>query len=211
MSKQCQLCDQRKAKRYCPAKLELICTICCGSKREVEIDCPSGCVYLQAGREHEKERNSSSDHLQLKDPRFSDRKFVESLSPAITVIDRTILEVRDHFPEMTDADLREALESLIKTYETQMKGIYYDFNPSGPISREIFLAIKQLVDAPLENSGASGRKLRTDVVLDSLKFNSEILEATILPRPKSRAFLDDLQKFFVESPVQKDESRIILP
>jgi hypothetical protein len=177
----------------------------------VEIDCPFGCVYLQAGREHEKEKKSTSDHLQLKDSRFSDRDFVESLSPVITMINRTILEVRDDFPEMTDADLREGLESLIKTYETQMKGIYYDFNPPGPISREIFLAVKQLVDTPLEENEASRRRLKTDVVLDSLKFNSEILEATALPRPKSRAFLDDLQKVFVESPPQKNESRIILP
>lgn len=211
MSNRCPLCDLRKAKRYCPAKLDLICTICCGSKREVEIDCPSDCVYLQAGREHEKEKNSSSDHIHLKDPRFFDRNFVESLSPVIMVINQTILGVRDDFPEMTDADLREALDSLIRTYETQIKGIYYDFNPSGQVSRHIFHAVKQLVENPAENNQASGRKLKTDMVLDSLKFNSEMLEATILPRPKSRAFLDDLQKFFNESPAQKDDSLIILP
>ena len=51
----CGLCDQRKAKRSCPAKSALICAQCCGEKRILEIDCPETCEYLKAGREWEAE------------------------------------------------------------------------------------------------------------------------------------------------------------
>ena len=44
----CPLCRQRKGKRACPAKGELICAACCGAKRRIEIDCPEDCVWLGA-------------------------------------------------------------------------------------------------------------------------------------------------------------------
>ena len=42
----CPLCRERKGKRHCPAKDERICSVCCGGKRLVEIDCPRDCAYL---------------------------------------------------------------------------------------------------------------------------------------------------------------------
>jgi len=47
----------RKEKRFCPAVHGRICAQCCGEEREVTIDCPSECVYLQQAREHEKARD----------------------------------------------------------------------------------------------------------------------------------------------------------
>src|SRR5262249_7178472 len=52
----CPLCSQRSAKRFCPAKGTSICAVCCGPKREVEIDCPASCTYLQAGRSYDDDR-----------------------------------------------------------------------------------------------------------------------------------------------------------
>jgi len=50
----CALCEKRKEKRFCPALHDRICPQCCGEQREVTLDCPSDCVYLQQAREHEK-------------------------------------------------------------------------------------------------------------------------------------------------------------
>ncbi|MGH9397535.1 MAG: hypothetical protein ACRD18_11880 [Terriglobia bacterium] len=52
----CPICQKHKAKRFCPAKVEMICTVCCGTQREVTIDCPSDCSYLIASRQHQDER-----------------------------------------------------------------------------------------------------------------------------------------------------------
>ena len=54
----CALCHDRKEKRFCPALHDRICPQCCGEAREVTIDCPSDCVYLQQAREHEKPREA---------------------------------------------------------------------------------------------------------------------------------------------------------
>ena len=53
----CAICEKRKEKRFCPAIHGRICPQCCGEQREVTLDCPSDCVYLQQAREHEKPRS----------------------------------------------------------------------------------------------------------------------------------------------------------
>src|ERR687884_1465190 len=52
MTTLCPSCGQRKGKRACPALGRPICTVCCGTKRQVEIDCPPTCAYLSAARAH---------------------------------------------------------------------------------------------------------------------------------------------------------------
>src|SRR5260370_17142911 len=53
----CAICEIRREKRFCPALHGRICAQCCGEQREVTLDCPSGCPYLQQAREHEKPRS----------------------------------------------------------------------------------------------------------------------------------------------------------
>ena len=48
----CPACGERKPKRMCPALGETICTVCCATKRQVEINCPPDCVYLSSARTH---------------------------------------------------------------------------------------------------------------------------------------------------------------
>src|SRR5215470_115273 len=55
----CAICSIRKEKRFCPAVHGRICAQCCGEQREVTLDCPSDCPYLQQAREHEKPRDIS--------------------------------------------------------------------------------------------------------------------------------------------------------
>ena len=43
----CWSCEKVRGKRVCPARGgALICSRCCGTKRQVEIQCPSDCAYL---------------------------------------------------------------------------------------------------------------------------------------------------------------------
>src|SRR4051812_4524381 len=46
----CPLCQRRKARRDCPALGRAICSVCCGTKRLAEINCPDTCVHLSAAR-----------------------------------------------------------------------------------------------------------------------------------------------------------------
>ena len=50
----CAICHTRRPKRFCPGVRGDICTICCGTEREVTVDCPLDCVYLHEAHQHEK-------------------------------------------------------------------------------------------------------------------------------------------------------------
>src|SRR3954452_19398119 len=50
----CAICSKRKAKRYCPGVGGDICPICCGTEREVTVNCPLECEYLQEARIRER-------------------------------------------------------------------------------------------------------------------------------------------------------------
>ena len=51
------MCNVRKEKRFCLALHDRICAQCCGEQREVTLECPSECPYLQQARLHEKPRD----------------------------------------------------------------------------------------------------------------------------------------------------------
>ena len=38
----CPICEKRKASRFCPAKAEKICAVCCGTEREVYVSFDAG-------------------------------------------------------------------------------------------------------------------------------------------------------------------------
>src|ERR1700693_1213547 len=70
----CAICEIRKEKRFCPAVHGRICPQCCGEQREVTLDCPSECVYLQQARQHERprsletlDRNALFPHVEIDD------------------------------------------------------------------------------------------------------------------------------------------------
>src|SRR5678810_886791 len=69
----CPLCTERSAKRFCPAKQTSICAVCCGTKREVEIDCPSSCVYLKASRSYDAEKPIPDPEVAARVNNFSSR------------------------------------------------------------------------------------------------------------------------------------------
>ena len=57
----CPVCEKRKGKRFCPAKSANICARCCGQNREVTIDCPLECPYLQESRENDYRQRGGLD------------------------------------------------------------------------------------------------------------------------------------------------------
>ncbi len=58
MGKKCVYCNDRVGKRECPALGGLICPVCCGEHRGVEIKCPTDCRYFQRGEKFQQEKRS---------------------------------------------------------------------------------------------------------------------------------------------------------
>ncbi len=208
----CPLCEARKAKRFCPAKAEQICPVCCGTKREVEIDCPADCAYLHQGREYESERLIRRGQVAARTRRLWEERFLNEHQALFLDIWQVILDVRQRLPEMVDSDVQSTLDSLIETYETLDKGIYYDRLPDRTLQRNLYASLKQFFETSNKEFDVSSKRLKTSTILDCLQFQRELASSIVLPRPRSRAFLDHLQSLYSSSEAGvPEQSRIIMP
>ena len=50
----CAICETRRPRRFCPGVRGDICSTCCGTEREVTVDCPLDCEYLRDARRFDK-------------------------------------------------------------------------------------------------------------------------------------------------------------
>jgi hypothetical protein len=145
-------------------------------------------------------------------PRLWDERFTSRHYGVFLGLWKVILSERDRFPELIDTDVQSALDALIQTYETLNRGIYYESLPSSALQRSLYLAMQSLLDEPNNELDVSRGRLKTETILDCLRFQKELAAWVGLPRPKSRVFLDHVESLVSESsPHQVEQPRIILP
>jgi hypothetical protein len=213
----CPICEKRPSKRFCPAKGEKICAICCGREREVTIDCPSNCSHLISAHRYEAEHRTllSADELPYKSIEFP-MEFVYQRWPAITAIATAILGFQAQNRDLHDSDTSAAMEALAETYRTLGTGIYYERPPVAPLARGLYGQITQYLQE-FRKSGTGQPdfpSLRDSDVFQLIVFLLRIAKHEVNGRPRSRAFLDFLRGHF-PLPAQTasagmDEPRIVL-
>ena len=151
----CPLCSERSAKRFCPAKQTTICAVCCGTKREVEIDCPSSCVHLKAGRSYESERKGHSilSWWLGQDP--SEQEFLDGIwSDSQRAWDELLPRNALCRPGSWTVDVEEVYRALTATMKTLSSGIYYESLPEGAVRISLFRRLKAILDALMTPSDA---------------------------------------------------------
>jgi hypothetical protein len=161
----CPLCRSRPAKRQCPAVGQLICPVCCGTKRLVEIRCPSTCSYLTSAKRHPAAVT-----------RRQHERDVSLLMPAMTELtDRqsrffflfqsiTARHPSDALRPLLDSDVAEAAGAVARTLETASRGVIYESTPQSLPAQELASAFRRAFDeiaaelkgprSPLERDGA---------------------------------------------------------
>lgn len=216
----CAICETRKEKRFCPAVHGRICPVCCGEQREVTLDCPSDCVYLQQARLHEKPRTMAEldpatifPQVDVPQSFFYDREhLIVGLSFALAKCARADRNLNDR-------DIIAALSALAQTYERLVNsGLVYETASTGiaqqTISAEVQKMIEQYRQTEQKHVGYS--TLRDSEVLQSIVFLVRLALGRTSGRPKSRAFIDFLFHQFpektsvIESPAEAG-SRIVIP
>ncbi len=209
----CTICQKAKAKRYCPAKAEHICAVCCGTEREVTIDCPSDCPHLVASRHYGKSHHEIDwASVPFPDEKIS-REVSESSSELYAALSFIISSFAREHPGLADPDVAASLRALAGTYQTLAKGILYESPPEHRMQRELYDELKQGVDRYKQMEGAG-------IVARVSPRDREICEALILfaqlaaiqsnGRPKGRAFMDSLRAFFKLGTFAKPSSPLIL-
>ena len=207
--RKCPLCRTRKAKRFCPAKQAHICPVCCGQKREVEIDCPADCVYLQSGREYERSRRLEQGDIGQLTEGLWRRVFHGRNAQVVLGLWTAIDEYRSRFPSLVDADVREVVGQLARTYRTLESGLYYDHEPDTLRQKGLYGSLKSFLEDLQKPEDLSAPAPKTGDLLDCLQLNLELLERSDPSRPRSRDFLDWLAATL--SVVAENNSRLEEP
>jgi hypothetical protein len=211
----CPICEKRPPKRFCPAKGEKICAICCGREREVTIDCPSDCSYLIAAHRYEAEHR-----LPVPAGEFPFRAvevppdFVYERWPAVAEIAVAILDFWAQNQELTDDSALQALNAIAETYRTLGTGIYYERPPDGLLARALYGTIASSLQNFRKQEGerTGFSSLKESDIFRLLVFLLRLEKQEMNGRPRSRAFLDFLRKQFpLPETAAKETSRIIIP
>jgi hypothetical protein len=152
----CPVCHHRKAKRACPALGQQICAVCCGTKRLVEINCPSDCGYLVTARSHPPaiiQRQQEIDRAMLLPllQELSERQARLFLMLAAV----TSRHQSNAFQKLVDDDIAQACGALASTLETAAKGIVYEHRPASLPAARLMADLKTVVDEVVKNAGSA--------------------------------------------------------
>ena len=133
----CIICEQRKAKRYCPAKRTYICSVCCGEKRGVEIDCPLDCPYFVEGQSYQQTKVTRQRVKKEGVQSYIRRAELYNRNPELFAQIETVLVDFFRRYNIKDEDLTTALDLVVKTLDTEKKGIFYEHKAELKIVNEL--------------------------------------------------------------------------
>ena len=215
----CAICHVRKEKRFCPAVHGRICPTCCGEQREVTLDCPSDCPYLQQARRNELPRSLEASEPELLFPDIEvPQQFIYEREPLVVGLSFAIAKAARQDRGLVDRDAISALHTLAKSYQTLVNsGLVYE-TPTTAVAQQNLIAEFQKMIAEyrdMEQKHLGYPTLRDSEALKGIVFLLRMALARTTGRPRSRAFLDFLFEQFPEksgvvAPAQ-EPSRIIVP
>ena len=210
----CPICSKRKPQRYCPAKRETICAVCCGTEREVTIDCPADCAYLIAAHRYESEhpRSIPADTPLLDENIPQD--VIHTHQQLMAALAFSIAKFCAAQPSAVDSDILAALQALAQTYKTLSSGLIYEKPPQAPLPQELYAALTAFLNEIKKQQAerASSASFKDTEVFYLLVFLYRMGLLRTNGRPRSRLFIEFLRGQFPQAPeLQREESRIIVP
>lgn len=146
----CTLCNKKiKFSRKCPALNETICSTCCGSKKESEIQCTSSCNYFAEGQIKENKKqimqlvkesfNSEYDDI------YHDERMLQLAAPFEQFIFKNYYNHRD----VTDEFISDCFTKIY--YSLDGKGSIYTFNEIEKDILDEFNRIAEKTKMPVES------------------------------------------------------------
>jgi hypothetical protein len=216
----CPICHTRKEKRFCLALHDRICAQCCGEQREVTLECPSECPYLQQARQHEKPRDFGGKLPEEMFPSVEvTQEFLHRSEPLIGGLLQTLLRLASADRNLKDRELIAALTSMTRSYQTLVaSGLVYQEASANTAQLGIIDVLRRSVEEyrTVEQQHLGYTALRDSDVLKALVFIIRMATLHTSGRRLSRAFIDGLQERFQQTRPTSETgapaaSRIILP
>jgi hypothetical protein len=193
----------------------VICPICCGTEREVSIDCPADCRFLLEARRYEAEhRKPVPPEVPYPETRIS-QDMVHLHRPVVSGLGLTILNLAAENRSLNDSDVLGALAPLAEAYRTlSSSGLYYEKPPDDRLHAELYRRAGEFLNEyrKPENQQQAAPPLKDSEVFLLLVFMLRVARHHHNTRPRSRAFLDFLRaQYPAEALAPPDAPRIITP
>ena len=224
----CPLCGRQKARRACPAVGQQICTVCCGTKRLTEIQCPSDCPYLASSREHppaavlrQQEQDLSVVALMMRDLNRRQSELLFLILMFVKGYEPQGLQPGGHsapaafgWERLIDDDVAETAGALAATFETASRGVIYEHRPSSRPAERLMTELKPVLAKAREGAGSSFDR-DAAVVFRRLEQGVRDLHKPV--RGEGRRFLAILERVLAQQPADagreaSDEMpRLIVP
>jgi hypothetical protein len=211
----CPICEKRRPERFCPAKGEKICSVCCGTEREVTLDCPPDCPYLIAAHRYEQEHRKPLAENEMPFPKVEfSPNLIYDREPVMSGLGHTILKFSTGWPELSDLQVLSAVTALAETYRTLASGIYYEKPPSESLANALYAALGAFVQdyKKRESERLVTAALKDTEVFYLLVFLARMVRMRTNGRTRARIFLQFLRSQFPQAEAAEPEpSRIIVP
>jgi hypothetical protein len=197
----CAICETRKPRRFCPGIHGEICAPCCGAEREVSVSCPFDCEHLREARRHERVPEPGERDIPNRDIEVSE-SFLQANDGLVALSGRLLLEASLDVPGAADGDLREAFETLVRTYRTLHSGLYYESRPNNPLAAAIHQGFQaRMAQARQELDRQAGvSRIRDNELLGALVFLQRVAVHHDNGRSRGRSFLHFLHDRFPAPP-----------
>jgi hypothetical protein len=212
----CILCDQRKAKRFCPAKGNSICAQCCGEKRVLEINCPESCEYLKAGRENESAEYMK--HLRILDAVQQERykRLLAEHQDVIAHIEYALSRERLLSRDLSDRDVAQAVDILLDTYKTEGNGVLYEKSSDDLRVDSLRREMRQIIESYRNPEGKEKQgivdpqntRLQLSSAIECLEFIRSLVATYLNDRHPSSSYIDFLARI---TPREEQRGSILMP
>ena len=163
------------------------------------MSCPYDCEYLQEARKRERAAAPEQQAVPNSDIEVTER-LIRDNGPLLDLLGAALLGAARETGAI-DADAREALDALVRTYRTLESGVYYDTRPAGSYAAAIYDALQNAArDYRGEEQRRAGvTRTRDADVLGLVVFLQRIERDRNNGRARGRAFLDSLQRHYAEA------------
>ena len=186
--------------------------MCCGTEREVTLDCPADCAYLVAAHRYEENHTRQvPPDAPLLDVRLAP-DLVRTYPQLLSAIAFTIAKFCAAQPTATDPDVLASIQSLADSYKTLASGIVYEQPPVPPLQRGLYDALAAfLTEAKQPQSQSSFGPVKDSDLFQLLVFLYRMGLLRTNGRARSRRFIEFLRSQFPGTPeLKREQSRIII-
>jgi len=215
----CPLCKKRPAKRACPALRHDICTVCCATKRLVEITCTEDCRYLESAQRHpaaaiKRQIDADVTVLMATIGRLSEQQlqlFFLLQSMILSYKPETISALSvPSAARLTDPDVALAAGALASSLETASKGLIFEEATGSVVAEGLRRALKRVIDE-VTKSGGSRVEREVAFVLRGLERGAKH-EGGHIPAGET-AYLELVARVFQQRPKATEPSKplIVMP